>query len=135
WSVVSCGVGAERARAAADQLVAHGASRLLVWGTAGALHADVQPGAVILAERVLDGHSVCYPATAHWHAHLLAALSDAVDVNVGPLVSVNRFVSDYAAKAELAQKTAAIAVDMEAAAVARVAAENAMPFAALRVIV
>ena len=135
WRVVTCGVGGERARLAADRLVAQGVGRLLVWGTAGALRADLQPGAVILAHRVLDGHSVCYPVTAHWHTRLRTALRDTADVNVGALVTVDRPVRDYAAKTELAHKTAAIAVDMEAAAVARVAAENGLPFAAVRVIV
>src|SRR5699024_9615775 len=74
WRVVAGGVGAERARAAANQLVAHGARRLLVWGTAGALRVDLQPGAVILADRVFDGHSLYYPVTASWHKCLRLAL-------------------------------------------------------------
>lgn len=133
--VVTCGVGAEHAQAAATKLVASGAKRLLVWGTAGALRANLQPGAVILADRVLDGHGACYPVSADWHAYLLAAMENAADTNIGSLLTVAQPVPGYAGKEALAHTTSAIAVDMEAAAVAWVATENNVPFAALRVIV
>jgi adenosylhomocysteine nucleosidase len=64
-----------------------------------------------------------------------AALQPHAPVNAGALLTSALPVSDARLKARLFQDTGAVAVDMESAAVAQVAAEHQLPFVTLRVIV
>ncbi|HEY4973461.1 MAG TPA: hypothetical protein VII41_07625, partial [Steroidobacteraceae bacterium] len=69
-----------------------------------------------------------------WRERLRAALQGHVQVVAGALLTSEAAVAAAALKASLFRDTAAVAVDMESAAVAEVAAEHGLPFIALRVI-
>lgn len=134
WRVTVGGVGMARARAAAQTLIASGAERLLVWGVAAALRPDLQPGALVVPGEVLDAEGERYPVSSIWQQRLLACAPASVMTHSGPLVTVGQPVVDRRAKTRLAQQSGAVAVDMEAAAIARVAAEQDLPFAVVRTI-
>jgi len=125
------GIGAGRADRCARELIAGGCDRLVSFGLAGGLAADMAPGSVVIAESVVtpDGHA--YPTDANVAARLLAALPNAVR---RPLAGSEMILASTAEKARLHQRTKAAAVDMESHQVARVAQQSGVGFIAVRVI-
>jgi adenosylhomocysteine nucleosidase len=135
------GVGGDNAARAARALVAAGVGALLSWGVAGALDPALAPGAVLLPAEVLRRPSAIGSlslqrfATCHgWRQRVAAALQPHAPVSAGALLTSALPVAAAALKATLFRDTSAVAVDMESAAVAQVAAEHALPFITLRVI-
>ena len=114
------------AEAAALRLMAQGASALVSFGLAGGLDPALPSGAVVLPATVLlDSEEWrCDPALA---ARLGARA-------LGAIYGGGQIVATRAAKSALHARTGAIAVDLESAAVARVAARFGLPFAVLRAI-
>jgi adenosylhomocysteine nucleosidase len=136
------GVGADNAARAARELAAAGAQALLSWGVAGALDPALSAGAVLLPAEVLHPMGAAgtaplqrYPTSRGWRERVAAALQPHAPVSAGALLTSVLPVSDARLKARLFQDTGAVAVDMESAAVAQVAAEYQLPFVTLRVIV
>lgn len=137
WQVQMCGISPARARRAAEQLLATGVRRLLVWGTAGGLEAALKPGAVLVPDIVVnhaDGRR--FRVSESWHAELVQALAPlgAVLMRTGTLVTVAEAAATHAAKRALAAQSRACMVDMEAAAVAEVAMQAGAEFAVIRVL-
>ena len=114
------------AEAAAEALVARGATALLSFGLAGGLDPALGAGDVVVPRAVIE-HGTRYP-TGETLAHCLGGWS------AGDLVATDGVVVSVADKAALFRDTGAVAVDLESGAVARVAARHAMPFAVLRAI-
>ncbi|TAN06957.1 MAG: hypothetical protein EPN38_06575 [Rhodanobacteraceae bacterium] len=134
WIAVA-GIGPHNAMRAAERLLACGVSQLASWGVAGALDAKLAPGDVLIPDRVL--HALDDPGFATdsgLRACLDSALARYLVVRRGTLWSAARPVTTQAGKQSLAARSGAIAVDMEAAAVAAVAARARLPFVALKAI-
>ncbi|HLW24100.1 MAG TPA: hypothetical protein VKT22_07045 [Steroidobacteraceae bacterium] len=155
------GVGAAAATHAAELLVRSGAEALLSWGVAGALDPALMPGTICLPAAVLelpadggDGTrftpAACFSTHGPWRAAIATALRASIShaptgtapglrpggLSEGLLLSVPEALATAAAKrAARAAAAGAVAVDMESAAVARVAQRAALPFIALRAIV
>lgn len=136
---VHAGMGGSRALAAARRLAAQGVSALASAGVSGGLDPCLQTGDIVIADRFLwIGDR---DAEGPWHVPA-AAVSRAVDmlsaaeftVRRGTVLTVEHPVFSIIRKTDLHQRFAALAVDMESAAVARGAAEAGIPFFALRVI-
>lgn len=137
WQLCVSGMGVERAREAAAQMLASGVRRLLVWGTAGGLDPALRPGTLFLPDVIhaADG-GVRYEVSALFHEKLSSVLTQ---LNVplirhGILVTTKRPLFTPSEKAQAALETGALMVDMEAAAVAAVAAHAGAEFAVLRVL-
>ncbi|MFP3869742.1 MAG: purine phosphorylase [Syntrophobacteria bacterium] len=128
------GIGSKRARAAAEDLVARGVTSLLSWGTAGALHERLSPGSLVLPKTVLSYEKAVFQTDAGWHRRLFTTLSGHLDLHTEALVESRFVLASTAAKSFLAARSAAIAVDMESASVARVASRAELPFMVVRVI-
>ncbi|HEX5353562.1 MAG TPA: hypothetical protein VFW60_05735 [Rhodanobacteraceae bacterium] len=134
WVAVS-GIGPRNARHAAERLLACGASRLANWGVAGALRPDLAAGDVLVPERIR-----CAPGDPGFATdadaceRLIAALSAGLNVHRGVLWSARQPVSTQAEKKALAESSGAVAVDMEAASIAAVAARANIPFVAVKAI-
>jgi adenosylhomocysteine nucleosidase len=135
------GIGAEHAARAARELIAAGVGGLLSWGVAGALDPALACGSVVLPEEVLRRPQA--PAASplqrfatcrSWRARLDAALAPRVRVACGALLTSALPLGTAQIKAQMFQETRAVAIDMESAAVAAVAADHGLPFVALRVI-
>lgn len=137
WQLRVSGMGVERAREAAAQMLASGVRRLLVWGTAGGLDPAVRVGTLFLPDVVLDAASgVRREVSASFHIELDSALTQ-LDIPVirrGILVTTTRPLFTPNEKAQAARDSGALMVDMEAAAVAAVAAQAGAECAVLRVL-
>ena len=127
------GIGPARATQTAEAALQAGARALFVCGLAGGLEPALQPGALVLAETVADAADGSRRVTdAAWRRHALARLPGA---QTGTLVSQSTAVCSVADKARLRERFGALAVDMESAAVATVAARHRVPFLVVRSIV
>jgi len=134
WVALS-GIGAERAHAASDLLLSRGATALLSWGCAAALDDGLRPGGVILPGRVISVTGESYPVSVEWHRRLYQTLSAEYSVRTDALLESATILNTPEVKRTLAQRTQAIATDMESGAQARLARARRMPFVAVRVVV
>ncbi|HEY0419517.1 MAG TPA: hypothetical protein VGC80_08355 [Acetobacteraceae bacterium] len=114
------------AEAAAERLVASGATSLLSFGLAGGLNSDLDAG-TILVPPVVKEAGMTYEADAELAAWLGGFTS-------GPILAGAAIVASTAEKQRLWQSMRADAVDLESGAVARVARRRGIPFAVLRAI-
>jgi len=135
------GIGGDNAARAARQLVAAGVGALLSWGVAGALDPALSCGTVVLPTEVLRRSNALGPSPLQrfetcptWRERLWAALQAHARLAAGALLTSAVPVVAAELKARMFQETRAVAVDMESAAVAEVAADHGLPFMALRVI-
>jgi adenosylhomocysteine nucleosidase len=122
-ALVRCdGPGPERARAAAEALIAAGAETLASFGVAGALDPRLKPGDLVVATAAIDEHGARYVAEPRAFGIRGAILTQA------------RPVAGVADKRRLFAATGALAVDMETAAVAAAAHRAGRSFIAVRAI-
>jgi len=127
------GIGPERAAAAAQKLLEAGADRLLSWGVAGGLAPPLGAGDLVVPERIVTPRGD-RPVDATQAAAVAAALSDDEPIHREPLYSTDELVRTAARCQQLVQQTGAVAVDMEAGAVAASAAAAGVPFVAVKAI-
>lgn len=134
WRLIRAGVGGARARVAAERMLASGARRLLVWGTAGGLDPALAPGTLLVPAVVIGLDGTIHAPDPVWRSALLEVLSQAGKVSEVPLAAVDSAVGSVAGKAELRSATGAGAVDMETAAIASVAEAAGTAWAVVRVV-
>lgn len=124
------GVGAARARSAAQHLLSHGASALLSWGVAAALVPDLEPGSMLLPSTIIDADGTVLPVSGAWRNRI----QNPSPFDARPLAEARSVLATPAQKHALAQLLRAAAADMESAAVAKVAQQAQVPFLAVRAI-
>jgi adenosylhomocysteine nucleosidase len=134
WLVVQSGPGAARAAVAAERAVDAGVTLLVSWGLAGGLDAKLVPGTVVVPRRVLQRDAEPLAVDAVWHMRL-AVLADEFRLEQGDLLTAPAALESAEAKRAAAAATRAVAVDMESAAIAAVAARAGVPFVVLRVVI
>ena len=116
----------EGAEAAAERLVAEGATALVSFGLCGGLDPALDAGALLVPRAVHDAGDA-YPTDP--------ALSAALGGwNGAALAAATAPVARREAKRALFAATGAAGVDLESGAVARVAARHGLPFAVLRAV-
>jgi hopanoid-associated phosphorylase len=129
-----CGIGAEPATRGAEHLVARGVRGLVSFGTAGGLAPELAPGAVLLPGRVETAAGVLFTHEA-WRIHVRERLTAAgLTLAPGDMTEADTVVTTSGQKAALGAERNAAAVDMESAAVLRVANRHVLPALVLRVI-
>ncbi len=128
------GMGADRARLAAQALLENGATALASWGFTGGLLPGLPAGSLILPEKVIAADQIVYPVDSVWHKRLCRQLLGSVDLYKGPLAESPALLVSCAEKKRLFSRTGAIAVDMESASMALVAKESGVPFMVIRTI-
>ena len=133
-AIAQSGPGARHATSAAAAAVASGATALMSFGLAGALDAKLRPGAVVIPERIVTPEPRIVVTDTDWRRRIREALAGKFDIAERPLLSSERVLGDPMLKAEAARVHAAIACDLESAAIGCVAAEAHVPFVALRVV-
>lgn len=128
---VLSGMGMQRAKTAAQALVDQGVSGLLSVGFAGALSPDLKCGTVLLP-KLVRSQGEAWPTTPHWHAkccELLQQPTMSAELWTAPGV-----LAGPAQKQKIFDAHGALAVDMEAAALARVAHVVGLPFMAIKIV-
>lgn len=133
-SVTQSGPGPARAADNARAALAGGAGALVSWGLAGGVDPRLGPGTVVVPRRVRAENGDAYAADVEWRAVIDGALRGELRVSDGDLLSVAEPLVTPAAKSAAAA-LGAVAVDMESAAIAAIAARARVPFIALRVVV
>jgi len=127
-------MGAAAAKIAARRLAESGAAALFSFGSAGALDPTLRTADVLLPAGVIDETGGRWPVDHGLH-RFLSALFAPYRPCTADLLAVGRPLAGVQAKIEHWDTGAAAAVDMESAALAAVAAEYAVPFAVLRVVI
>jgi adenosylhomocysteine nucleosidase len=126
------GAGPENAARAAYQLITQeGATRLISWGCAAALVDYLAPGDLILAESLIAENQEILSCDADWLSHTKKNLKN-FSLFQESLAESQYIVSTAQAKQQLHDATQAIAVDMESAAIARIAKQHKCPFLLIR---
>jgi adenosylhomocysteine nucleosidase len=122
------GMGPKRAAAAAEALLRVWKPDLLIMaGVAGALSPELSVADLVVADAVLSGEEVLIPTE-------VLSLSGA-SYRTGPLLSLDRvLVTAEEKRAAVTGHPAPLAVEMETAAVARVAAAIGVPWSAVRAV-
>jgi adenosylhomocysteine nucleosidase len=111
---------------AAEKLIADGAVALVSFGLAGGLNPELQPGAVLVPQSVIDDGDtyLCDPSLVEWLGGSKAKF----------MMSAKQVAETKGDKTALFERTKAEAIDLESGAVARVAAAVKLPFAVLRAV-
>jgi adenosylhomocysteine nucleosidase len=132
------GIGAKRALAASELLIAEGAAALLSWGSGGALHPKLSPGNLILPKSVIASQKDVFPTDADWHNRLVARLKNRLEnrleIHSEPLAQSPSLLASPVEKSNFSNQNDAIAVDMESGSVAEIASRANLPFMAIRAI-
>ncbi|MGK7297481.1 MAG: phosphorylase family protein [Candidatus Wenzhouxiangella sp. M2_3B_020] len=132
-SLLISGPGPAAARSCAERAIEAGADLLVSWGTAGAIGC-AEPGDVVLATSVLGPHGRSLACSEAESARLAPALDRIARVHRVPIAGVDAPVCSVAGKRALAERTGAMAVDMESAAIVAAAARAGIGVLVLRVI-
>ena len=128
------GPGPVAAAAGAERAIARGAVCLVSWGTAGALGCG-GPGDIVLAERVVDETARATATDSSLSEALARVFGSIAPIHRGTLASASEPVTSVAEKRALAEASGAVAVDMESAAIGRIASAAGLPLVVVRVIV
>lgn len=129
------GIGYAAAAAAAQALVDAGVTALMSFGMAGGLDPELVPGSVVIPCELLSSDGERYAACRAWREQVAGAVGHVRAVAEGNLLSSAHALETPAEKAAAFRNSGAVAVDMESAAVAQIAARLNLPFIAVRVIV
>ncbi len=130
--VVESGIGAAAAAQATRALVAgHQPRWIISAGFAGGLDPRLAQGDILMADEIVDeqGHKLAIDFRLPPDATQMPR-----GLHVGRLVTVARIVGEPAAKRALAQRHAALAVDMESWSVAEVCRQEKIRFLSIRAI-
>ena len=132
--VAYSGAGPNNARLAAELLITNGATRLISWGCAAALSETLKPGDLLLAGSLIDSCNNKISIESEWRNYAESQLLKYLPVHCGCLAESEIIVSTSKDKIKLRSQTAAIALDMESIAVAKVAGHYSLPFLTIRAI-
>ncbi|MBS1211741.1 MAG: phosphorylase [Proteobacteria bacterium] len=127
--------GREAAARAASRLIDAGATALVSWGCAAALDPRLNPGDLLLPRQMLGAGGDTLAISPDWRDRIQKRLAPHLPVHDAPIAESVDIVSTAEAKAALFSATGAAALDMESAAVARVARERGVPVLIVRSIV
>ncbi len=134
YEVMLAGPGPRRAEHAARRLLAQGCDALLSFGLAGGLAPALRPGALVNASKVCTANGQMLSCADPLRLLLRDALSD-ITVHDAPLYGADAPLVTSVDKSVLHAARGTVAVDMESAAIGRVAGEHDAPFAVLRCVV
>lgn len=129
------GIGAQNAKKASKKLLEHGADRLISWGTAASLTADVRPGTLIVPDKILTKDLQTIETDAVLRSSITELLSqNGSIITTDTLCETQTFLVDEVDKSSLAKHSKAKAADMETGAIARMAREHNISFLVIRAV-
>jgi adenosylhomocysteine nucleosidase len=133
--ILANGIGHAAAADGARRLVEAGAGALMSWGLAGGLDPALACGTIVLPKEVLAPDGATFATTNAWREQLHQEIAVSQAVCAGRLLSSAKPITSAADKASAWRRMSAVAVDMESAAVAEIAAQFRLPFLAVRAVV
>ncbi len=132
--ILLSGIGPDKAADGAAILIRQGCTALLSWGCAAALDPELKPGELIIPEKILCANGEAFNTDQEWRGKLLDRLADHQIIHSGPITESRSLVGSAAEKLALCNQNGAIALDMESASIARLAARQNLPFVSIRAI-
>ena len=137
--VTLAGIGTVKAEQAANDLILSGVKAMANVGLAGGLDPDLKAGQIVVASDVLQIEAD--ESQGSWTADNAGAAqahkvlgSDGIAFRNGTILTTQQAILTRDQKASLFKQTRALAVDMESAAVARVASRADIPFFGMRAV-
>jgi adenosylhomocysteine nucleosidase len=131
-AVIETGVGRQAATAATEDVIAlHRPAWLISTGFAGGLRPGLRHGHIVMADEVIGPDGRRLELGLHVDREALRA---SPALHAGPLVTVDRLLRTAAEKSELADRSPALACDMETMAVAEVCQREKTRCLAIRII-
>ena len=127
-AIFCAGGDAGRAEAGAARLIAQGAQVIVSFGLCGGLNPEFQPGALILAEAVVQEDGRRFDTDPSLRSRLISRLQ----ASGGVLFGSDRAIASADDKSYFHRTLGAGAVDMESHGAARAAAKAGVPFLVLR---
>jgi len=115
-------------------LVEYGATALLSWGCAGALSKKTRPGDLLLPHAIFTEDGQTIDTHQEWHQRWVEHLAGKTDWHEDMLLESSKVIGEAREKNRLTHRSGAIAVDMESAAIGRVAMQAGIPFMVIRAI-
>lgn len=129
------GVGRARAEAASRRLLERGATALVSWGLAGGLDPALAPGSVVVPDEVVETDGTRWrPTDGGWRDAMISGIERTATCVAGTLICSSRVVGSVDEKRALRGRWGGVAVDMESAGVAAVAAGAGVPWIAVRAV-
>lgn len=132
--IVYSGTGPANANRAADLLIERGVDCLISWGCAAALSTHLNPGDLVLPERVMSEQQLTLSTDDQWLRHIQQLLSKKIPLTAGLLVESSRIIAGSKEKLTLHDQTKADALDMESFAIINTANKAGLPAVAIRAI-
>lgn len=132
--VAFSGTGSANATKATELLLAKGSSKLISWGCAAALDSSLNAGDLCLPKTIIAEDQQCYPTHPTWHQHTTKLLSGLQPIGSGSLCESSSIVATNTDKKTLHEASGSVALDMESAAIAKVAQKADIPFLVIRAI-
>lgn len=131
-------MGANRAYDATNSLIRDGANYLISFGVAAALHNSLQPGDILLPEKLIDyrGNTQKLNDPSQLKGRLLSHVKCKKRPGIFSknLAEINEFLDTPESKQQLHQSSGAWAADMESGAIFRATSEHQLPMNIIRVI-
>ena len=131
WLAIS-GAGPKAAEQHAHKLADQGVHGLISWGCAAALTDHLSPGALLLPQRIRSEEGLELAVDAEWHAKVKQSVWTHHTAHIETLIESSVVVASAHDKRALHHASGACAVDMESAALARVAHARGIPFLVIR---
>ncbi len=131
--IIYAGTGVDNATLASKQLITLGATQLISWGCAASLIPSLHSGTLILPAQLISHDNNIYPINSAWLQHAKSNLTK-IQPYIGNIAESLTIVATPTAKHQLHQDTQAVAVDMESVAIAKIAAQNQLPYLVIRTI-
>ena len=131
--IVRCAAArTHRAYDLSRDLLNNGCQALLSFGMAGGLRVDLEPGAMIIASKVVGPVGQAYETSKPWLEGVRESLGE--EATTAIIAGSDKVIATPADKRNLAVKWDAALVDMESHAVATAAEEAGIPFLAIRAV-
>jgi adenosylhomocysteine nucleosidase len=131
--VIYAGAGSENAAAASKTLINQGATQLISWGCAAGLAMHLKPGTLIFADQCICNDKAVFEPDKLWLRHACDVMANQLPM-IGAVAESDQVVITSQDKLALGVEMKAIALDMESAAIAKVANANGLPFLVIRAI-
>ncbi len=134
FQVMVSGANSDHAEDVAETLIKEGCDALLSYGFSGGLDPKLDPGDLIIADKVFSENGHVFFTNKEWREKILDFQPVGKAVYVGSVVGLDYILQSAYQKTEAYTKYSALAVDMESHRIGLVAKNYNIPFLVIRTI-